>query len=224
MICLKKETVQNDNFGELTTLFKNEAHKRVEALADISCSALCCHSNETRAPIANPPNSELEGTPYHSPKLHPEPCSSAVRDRYTQTAVTTTHFATLRLTRNVTTNNNHHNRFTALFLGPLGWASARRELLDFMVQGKINRGRHTNHPAGCHSIRTNQCPPLPSSPYFFTGRRRFLPPNQQRQSTEGNNKLTKKLHKTILQLNFPHSTTVVHSFANIQSLDRRYLV
>ena len=36
----------------------------------------------------------------------------------------------------------HHNRFTALFPGPPGWAGARRELLDFMVQGKINRGRH----------------------------------------------------------------------------------
>ena len=36
----------------------------VHALADISRSALCCHSNETRAPIANPPNSaQLEGTP-----------------------------------------------------------------------------------------------------------------------------------------------------------------
>jgi len=33
---------------------------------------LCCHSNETRAPIANPPNSaQLEGTRYRSPKLHP---------------------------------------------------------------------------------------------------------------------------------------------------------
>jgi len=33
-----------------------------QALADISRSALCC--NETRAPIANPPNSaQLEGTP-----------------------------------------------------------------------------------------------------------------------------------------------------------------
>jgi len=29
---------------------------------------LCCYSNETREPIANPPNSaQLEGTPYHSP-------------------------------------------------------------------------------------------------------------------------------------------------------------
>jgi len=62
---------------------------------------------------------------------------------------------------------NHHNRFTALFPGTPG---ARRELLDFMVQGKINRGRHTDHPAGRHSIRTNQCPPAPSSPYFLQAR------------------------------------------------------
>jgi len=39
--------------------------ERVEALADISRSALCCHSNETHAPIANPPNSaQLDGTSY----------------------------------------------------------------------------------------------------------------------------------------------------------------
>jgi len=31
------------------------------------------------------------------------------------------------------------------------------------MQGKINRGRHTDHQAGRLSIRTNQCPP-PSSP------------------------------------------------------------
>jgi len=57
-------------------------------VADIACSplfcnvhqlpiraALCCHSNETWAPIANPPSSaQLGGTLYHSPKLHPGPC------------------------------------------------------------------------------------------------------------------------------------------------------
>jgi len=33
--------------------------------------------NETRASIVNPPNSaQLGGIPYHSPKLHPGPCSS----------------------------------------------------------------------------------------------------------------------------------------------------
>jgi len=63
-------------------------------------------------------------------------------------------------------HHTHHNRFTALFPGPPGWAGAKRELLDFMVQGKINRGRHTDHPVGHHSIRTNQCPP-PPSPHFY---------------------------------------------------------
>jgi len=57
---------------------------------------------------------------------------------------------------------SHHTRFTALFPGPPGWASARRELLDFMVQGKINRGRHIDHSAGHLSIQTNQCSPPPS--------------------------------------------------------------
>ena len=43
-------------------------------------------------------------------------------------------------------NHHHHNRFTALFPGPFGWAGARRELLDFMVPGKINKGTH--RPSG----------------------------------------------------------------------------
>jgi len=75
---------------------------RVQALADISHSTLCCYSNETRAPIANAPNIEqLEGTPYHFHKLHPGPCSGVgmrrqtdtQTDRHTQTDVTTTHFS-----------------------------------------------------------------------------------------------------------------------------------
>ena len=48
----------------------------------------------------------------------------------------------------------HHNCFTALFPGPPGSAGARRELLDFMVQGEINWGRNTDHPAGRHSTST----------------------------------------------------------------------
>ena len=35
-----------------------------------------------------------------------------------------------------------------------------------MGQGEINRGRHTDHPAGRHSIRTNQWPPPPSSHFL----------------------------------------------------------
>ena len=66
----------------------------------------------------------------------------------------------------------HHRTpqpFYTLFPGPPRWASARRELLDFMVQGKINWGRHTDHPAGRRSIRTNQCPPPPSPIFLQAG-------------------------------------------------------
>jgi len=66
-----------------------------------------------------------------------------------------------------TTTTTHHNRFTAFFPEPPGWAGARRELLDFMVHAKINRGRHTDHPAGRHSIWTNQCLPPPSPHIFY---------------------------------------------------------
>jgi len=58
-----------------------------------------------------------------------------------------------------------------------------------MVQGRINIGGHSDHPAGRHSIQANQCPP-PQSSHFFTGRMPFLPPNQQCQSIEGNSKST----------------------------------
>ena len=101
--------------------------------------------------------------------------------------------------------NNHHNRFTALFPGPPGWVGARRELLNFMVQGKIDRGRHNDHPAGRHSIRTNQCSP-PPFPHIFTGWMPFLPPNQQRQSTEGkSNMLTKEPQTFCLRENWTAS-------------------
>ena len=58
--------------------------------------ALCCYSNATSAPIANPPNSaQLGGSFYHAPKLHPGSCSSVgVRprtDRHTDTQTRVTH-------------------------------------------------------------------------------------------------------------------------------------
>jgi len=58
--------------------------------------ALYCHSNEPTAPIGNPPDSaQLVGTPYHSPRLHPGPCSSVGMWRGTdrQTCVTNIYFA-----------------------------------------------------------------------------------------------------------------------------------
>jgi len=89
-----------------------------------------------------------------------------------------------QLAQNIGPPKNHHlgtivqhHTTTVLwpFLGPPGWAGARRELLDVMVQGKINRGRHTDHPAGHHSMCTNQCPP-PPSPHFLQARCPFCHP------------------------------------------------
>ena len=82
-------------------------------------------------------------------------------------------------------HNHHHNRFTAPFPGPPGSASARTELLDFLVQGEINRGRHDTPtirlgttPSGLTSAH------LHHPPILFTGRMPFLPPNKQCKSTE----------------------------------------
>jgi len=50
--------------SDLTIYMTKPGVERVQTLADISRSALCCHTNETHAPIANPPNSaQLEGIP-----------------------------------------------------------------------------------------------------------------------------------------------------------------
>jgi len=56
---------------------------------------LCCDSNETRTPIANPRNSaQLQGTPPPFSKLHPGPCSSVGMRRGTDTQTRVTiHFA-----------------------------------------------------------------------------------------------------------------------------------
>ena len=67
---------------------------------------VCCHSNKTCAPIANPPNyAQLGGTSYYFPKLQSDPCNSVGMwqgtDRHTQMAVATIHFR-LCLMRNET--------------------------------------------------------------------------------------------------------------------------
>ena len=50
--------------------------ERVQVLADILRLALCCHSNETRAPIKSVQLCTTRGHPYRSPKLQPGPYSS----------------------------------------------------------------------------------------------------------------------------------------------------
>ena len=83
------------------------SHRASTSTHDISCLALHYHSNENRARIANPPNTaQLEGTPYHSPKLHPGPCSSVGMQRGTDRQADTWPWPIyisprIRLTRNV---------------------------------------------------------------------------------------------------------------------------
>jgi len=92
-------------------------------------------------------------------------CKNWAKDRHQHTISQIRHVST----------HTHTQLFYGPFQGPPGWAGARRELLDFMVQGKIYRGRHTDHPAGRHSIQTKQCPP-PPSPHFLQARCPFCRP------------------------------------------------
>jgi len=71
----------------------------------------CCHSNATRAPIANPPNlAQLGGIPYHSSKLHPGPYRHTAANRHThrQPRVTTIHFASSTTHAKCNNNNNKY--------------------------------------------------------------------------------------------------------------------
>jgi len=86
---------------------------------------------------------------------------------------------------------NHHHHTTTI-LRPFFWDHPGEPVPEanfglYNARG-INRGEHTDRPAGRHSIQTNQCP-RPPSPIFFTGWMPFLPPNQQCQSTEGNKRI-----------------------------------
>jgi len=67
---------------------------------------------------------------------------------------------------------NYHHHTTSV-LWPFLWDHPgelvpEENLLDFMEQGKINRGRRTDHPAGRSSIWTNQCSPPPSLHLFYS--------------------------------------------------------
>jgi len=57
------------------------------------------------------------------------------------------------------------------FYGPFSgttWVSwCRKRTSGFYGAREIKRGRHTDHPAGRHSVRTNQCPPPPSPDIFY---------------------------------------------------------
>ena len=67
----------------------------------------------------------------------------------------------------------------ALCPGPPGWAGTRKVKPIWIL---LKQETVMGHMQVCTSLQSdNHTPPLS----FFTGRMPFLPPNQQRQSTEG---------------------------------------
>ena len=81
--------VMDAHSTQLNSLNKEPRIEWEQAIADILHSALCCHSNETRALVPNPSNSEQQGgTSYHSPSyiwVHAVvwTCSEGQTDRQT---------------------------------------------------------------------------------------------------------------------------------------------
>ena len=88
---------------------------------------------------------------------------------------------------NLITYIHTHTRLTAFFPGLPRWAGTRKVKpiwillkqetvsgtgISWAICKSAPRSRQTTTPAPHHSV-------------FFTGRMSFLPPNQQRQSTEG---------------------------------------
>jgi len=61
----------------------------------------------------------------------------------------------------------HTQPFYGPFSGATQVSQCQKRTSGLMVQAEINRGRHTDHAAGRHSIRTNQCP-SPPSPIFLS--------------------------------------------------------
>jgi len=69
------------------------------------------------------------------------------------------------------TSTNHNHFTTTTVLRPFFWDHPgepvpRKLLLDFMVLGRITRGRHTNNLGRRHSIQTNQQSISINPPHF----------------------------------------------------------
>ena len=109
------------------------------------------------------------------------------------------------------TNYRHtHIRLMALFLGLPGWAGTRKvKPICILLKQETVSGSGISW-AICKSAPSSRPITTPTPHHsVFTGRMPFLPPNQQRQSTEGNYKLqtTKKFRLSRLHL-CPYKFTV----------------
>jgi len=89
------------------------------------------------------------------------------------------------------------------FSGTTRVSRCQKRTSDFMVQGKINRGRQTDHPAGSHFIRTNQCRPPPSPHIFY--RPNALPAAQPTASKHWRQLATKQWNCNCALFNYHNS-------------------
>ena len=118
----------------------------------------------------------------------PQRHAVARRDRHTQTDKRPYYVDSANKHLLYLTHTHTHNHLTALFPGLPGSTGTRKVIpiwillkqetvsgsgISWAICKSAPRSRHITMPAPHHSV-------------FFTGRMPFLPPNQQRQSTEGN--------------------------------------
>ena len=85
-------------------------------------------------------------------------------------------------------NIHTHTHLTALFLGLPRWAGARKvKPIWILLKQETVSGSGISWAICKSASRSRQITMLvPHHSSFFAGRMPFLPPNQQRQSTEGN--------------------------------------
>ena len=92
---------------------------------------------------------------------------------------------------NRTENTHTHTQpFNGLWSGTtrVGWYQKKQFFWIFVEQGKIMGAEAPTVRVDATPTELT-APPPPQPPRFFTGRMPFLPPNQQRQSTEGKHKI-----------------------------------
>ena len=84
------------------------------------------------------------------------------------------------------THTHTHTRLTALCPGLLGWAGTRQvKPIWILLKQETVSGSGISWAICKSAPRSRQITTPAPTTQFFTGRMPFLPPNQQRQSTEG---------------------------------------
>jgi len=106
--------------------------------------------------------------------------------RKTNTALSVLKAKQLQWTTTVCNTRLTHTRLTALYPGQPGWAGTRKVKTIWILLKQDTVSGSGISWAICKSApRSRQITTPQITTQFFTGRMPFLPPNQQRQSTEG---------------------------------------